>query len=512
MDHAAPSSQKSEKLPFEQTKVRRTILISYWIVVLLAVPLWWYTTSIERLSLPVSRINSQRGKELKFPLHVKLDTSAAGLDAEALSRDVQAAFDVAASSFRHLDIQVSALHGALSSNVYGVSIVPGLEEPVAEGRRLSIPSLQASHIPQLLTSLCAPSSSPSGSGSASHLVAKYAPHYRLAFTVLNEDAADGNAVIGWDIRNSISRHLSSLLHRVSALHNFTIESQVRYHAPLAFEPHRVGLDNEGIYGLTQDDLKVFVNSAEWTLSSSASNDPVLHFILFIPSASHTPLRILNANNNPTSSNAFILPQWGGVVLFNLQSDLAPQTFLTTSDLDQVFSIFRLQLLSLLGVPSLPPNIVPADPSDPLTDWQLDSLYRQRAIENAFSSKETLESIAKLVNEIPNMPLGQDVRGDVQDALTALEKVYPAATNSPTLALQYSSRALTLASRAFFNPGMLALLYFPAEHKYAVYTPLFAPVAVPLLATALREWKKARARKDTDKQAEEKDAPLREREQ
>lgn len=60
--------------------------------------------------------------------------------------------------------------------------------------------------------------------------------------------------------------------------------------------------------------------------------------------------------------------------------------------------------------------------------------------------------------------------------------------------------------------MLALLYFPAEHKYAVYTPLFAPVAVPLLATALREWKKARARKDTDKQAEEKDAPLREREQ
>lgn len=55
-----------------------------------------------------------------------------------------------------------------------------------------------------------------------------------------------------------------------------------------------------------------------------------------------------------------------------------------------------------------------------------------------------------------------------------------------LALQHSSRALTLASRAFFNPGMLALLYFPAEHKYAVYTPLFVPVAVPLLVTLLKE--------------------------
>jgi phosphatidylinositol glycan class S len=44
--------------------------------------------------------------------------------------------------------------------------------------------------------------------------------------------------------------------------------------------------------------------------------------------------------------------------------------------------------------------------------------------------------------------------------------------------------------------MLALLYFPVEHKYAVYTPLFAPVAVPLLATLLREvsaWRKTRNR-------------------
>jgi GPI-anchor transamidase subunit S len=44
--------------------------------------------------------------------------------------------------------------------------------------------------------------------------------------------------------------------------------------------------------------------------------------------------------------------------------------------------------------------------------------------------------------------------------------------------------------------MLALLYFPAEHKYAVYTPLFAPVTVPLLVTLLREvsaWRKTRNR-------------------
>jgi phosphatidylinositol glycan class S len=42
--------------------------------------------------------------------------------------------------------------------------------------------------------------------------------------------------------------------------------------------------------------------------------------------------------------------------------------------------------------------------------------------------------------------------------------------------------------------MLALLYFPAEHKYAVYTPLFASAVIPLIVAALKEfraWRKQR---------------------
>lgn len=42
--------------------------------------------------------------------------------------------------------------------------------------------------------------------------------------------------------------------------------------------------------------------------------------------------------------------------------------------------------------------------------------------------------------------------------------------------------------------MLAMLYFPAEHKYAVYTPLFASAVIPLAAAALRElviWRRQR---------------------
>ena len=74
------------------------------------------------------------------------------------------------------------------------------------------------------------------------------------------------------------------------------------------------------------------------------------------------------------------------------------------------------------------------------------------------------------------------------------QAHAAAPHSQLDALKSSARALAHASRAFFNPGMLALLYFPPEHTYAVYTPLFAPMMVPLVVTALRElsaWRKAR---------------------
>jgi phosphatidylinositol glycan class S len=120
-------------------------------------------------------------------------------------------------------------------------------------------------------------------------------------------------------------HISPVLRSVAALHNFTVESQVRLHGQLAFEPIRSGSDAEPVHGLTQDDLKVFVNSAEWSLgmyffmpamcliermcfwpahaASQVSNDPVFHFVVFVPSLSHTPLRILDKNSSPNLSPA-----------------------------------------------------------------------------------------------------------------------------------------------------------------------------------------------------------------
>lgn len=60
--------------------------------------------------------------------------------------------------------------------------------------------------------------------------------------------------------------MTPLFRELSVLHNFTIETQVQYHAPLAFSPHENELENGSKeYRLDQDQLKTFVNSAEWSL-------------------------------------------------------------------------------------------------------------------------------------------------------------------------------------------------------------------------------------------------------
>lgn len=125
--------------------------------------------------------------------------------------------------------------------------------------------------------------------------------------------------------------------------------------------------------------------------------------------------------SPSASNAFVLPQWGGIVLLNLSPSDAKSTRLTTYDLDPVFSIFRHQLMTLLGVPPLSGFVQP-DSEELVTDWQLDALLRRRALENVESTKSTLQSITRLVQQIEGMPVGPDVQGDVEDALQALEQV------------------------------------------------------------------------------------------
>lgn len=70
-----PSSFRDPaKLFYQKDSTRRSIVIAYWSIIILAVPLWWSTTSIERLSLPSHRVHQQAKNHLQLPVRICLQT------------------------------------------------------------------------------------------------------------------------------------------------------------------------------------------------------------------------------------------------------------------------------------------------------------------------------------------------------------------------------------------------------------------------------------------------------
>jgi phosphatidylinositol glycan class S len=120
----------------------------------------------------------------------------------------------------------------------------------------------------------------------------------------------------------------------------------------------------------------------------------------------------------------------------------------------------------------------------------DNLIRTRTLENVVNTISTLRSLAQLVNEIPNMVVEDHINIKVRQSLDALELVSQALRKERYVeALQKSIEAIELAEKAFFDPTMVSMLYFPDEHKYAIYMPLFVPISVPLVMALLKEVKK-----------------------
>lgn len=123
-----------EQTFFQSRKVRWSILAAYWAVILSALPLWWTTTSIQRLSLPTSRVKDLSRRDLRFPVDIILDSST-GVDTKTLSIKLRALVNARLSP----DVRAR-----LDLRVHPDTIPP--ESPVT--RRISpIPGLQQTSNP-----------------------------------------------------------------------------------------------------------------------------------------------------------------------------------------------------------------------------------------------------------------------------------------------------------------------------------------------------------------------------
>ncbi|KAK4675495.1 GPI transamidase component [Podospora pseudoanserina] len=517
----APTSSKKLPPPEKPTDVRRRshVILSFWLIVLLlGLPIWWKTTTIYRADLPLEdMLEWADGKACRpvFPLRISIQaTSLQDQEAQNLLRLTQHALDdLNDFAGHHLRLQMGdeKQDSADNSSALTIRLTPGegttatLDpyEPILDITypQNTIPSPTASSsalatyiasqlrttfaeeqatISYLLSTNSMPSEHrPLGlSPETAEALAKrttrslkYAPTYHLTFSLFTS----GPLPSSWDIETAIEEYMKPVLDVLSPIHNFTIDTQVQLYAS-------PGVQNQV---LNKEDLSSFINAAEWPLSPSIGGAPTINFIVFV---GNQTIASPSQEAAPTS-HSWLIPQWGTVFLLSLPGDT---THVAAATLKQPLLTFTSHLLSLTGTPE--------SGSLPL---RLSTLARIRSADLLLRASSTLGSLARLAMALPSISIPSSVADGVTKTMSHLRL---ACDNlGGTEGLAHARIAGAEAERAFFEKSMVGQLYFPDEHKIAVYLPLLGPVAVPLvmgLINEIKAWRKRR-RERAEKGAEKK---------
>lgn len=298
---------------------------------------------------------------------------------------------------------------------------------------------------------------------------KYAPTYHLTFSLFTPSQLPS----AWDIEAALQAYLAPLLESFSTISNFTIDTQVQLYASFSPSIQQPEYDEDlKAWTLRQEDLSGFVNAAEWPLSPSIGEGPTVNFILYVPDSKQSPLLV-----RQSSASSWLVPQWGGVHILNLEDDSSTPSKLTIEMLAPAMHSFSDQLTSLFGLPPKPASL-------PL---RVATLERVRAASLIFSASSTLGALAQVYQKLPSIPVPDSVAQSVDRTRVHLQAAcdFLQQGRFPS-ALENARIAEMEAEKAFFERSMVGQVYFPDEHKMAVYLPLLGPIAVPLIMSALKE--------------------------
>lgn len=488
------------------------------------VPIWWYTTAVPRVPLPYAGI--EQLSDLEITVRTKLVVAALSRDrAESLARDIEEAFkntsiyrievvhrvissNLVASAFTHhelekiasiFDIEVGQLL-LLETNNLNDAVLVGSRRTVyfsAETtsstliRVLSEWILLEKSLALTRNALAEPTLYSLDEENRRRFPASAA--YDVLITVVNPDPE--KLRVTWDLRSVTEEYVDPFLDQLSMLSNFTVKSQWLYLLPLDVNPIRVP-DSCPLgrhFALTEDVLPQLITPLEKKLASHVSLHPTINFVIYAVPCDSAPLHIYTRSGHRSKVNAnveaFLSPRWGGVVLINPPMEACMDAKSNESvhiypEQATVVGTFLTQLKLLLGIPE--PKFLHGVTTVPsvglkLRDWEIDALLRVRTIEQLTSAKLTLQSLARLLQEIGNIVVTDVVGNRIKLALRLVESSAERLANGDLArGFPLSKEAFVTAEAAFSDSTLTALLYFPQDQKYAVYTPLFLPAMVPVL--------------------------------
>lgn len=323
--------------------------------------------------------------------------------------------------------------------------------------------------------------------------------YHLSFHLANAGPSPEDPLYTWEfslVQQYMSRFISKL--RVSAY--FGIGEQV---VPFSRFEDRIQNDTNG-YFINQRDLSLFRNDVSWSMNTGASaHVRPIELLIYIPHSFQQPLRI--AGNPSHKVQGFLIPDWGGVVIWNYnnRSELSEVVCIPTEDFEKPISSVLAILRSMFGLQELSklsahPDIVFEQPVGGIYDWEPESIQRRFTWDFQTRALTNLRSYSTLLDEFPQIPTNEELSNLTQSAYESLYLSKSFFSSGDLSSSQnHARRAFKLSHELFFNPSLLPALYFPEDQTLAVYLPLVLPIVMPLVRLAKAKFQMYRSKLKTE---------------
>lgn len=306
----------------------------------------------------------------------------------------------------------------------------------------------------------------------------------IVVTVINPNAKEQD--VQWDVQRAAESYLQPFLQKMTLLTGFNLKTQWKYQVKLGDKLQQVQ-DNSRLqrhYALSEKTLTHFVTTVEHNIGRGISTNPNFQIVVYVPPCTQAPVMIYSKTDervtfNGTSTSSFISTKWGGVIIYNPSEDVCERALsgdqhertIVQVDSHEVMTVALHLLRRLLDVDLDVPSIVSGAAVEELTrltprDWELDAYLRSGLVNLLNSVTITLQSLIQLLNDINYIVINDEVGHAIKEAYTHLvEAKKLLAENELQEALGHAKEAFKHSEMAFFDPSLLALLYFPDEQKY-----------------------------------------------
>lgn len=266
--------------------------------------------------------------------------------------------------------------------------------------------------------------------------------------------------------------VEQLLSDVAVVEQWTLESQWLFYGQFPAEPlYRA---QQQRFEISDTDMSRLINVNQWRSLDSVGWNIV---VLRIPQR-YRPLTVVQSRSYHTSQ-MYIVPKWGGVILWNDDEENVEQA---------IHALVRYGVVGI-GDGNTPSAAAVAGQIEPLRKWELDAMIRWWSGVRLIKAAETLVTLRNLVDKMVDIVVSADVSALIRRAIDSAQLAISAAEfNDYEQSIRTSSDSMWSAEEAFFHPSMLSLLYFPDSQKLAVYLPLLLPVSVTVVIGLLREIK------------------------